>query len=306
MAAIVDLPYSNIALAVSALGQQRDRAVLVGSAATSDLTGRACNTVTTQWTDDSYALATGTARTLARAGKRSWYFVTADYAFGQAMQRDATAAVLAEGGTVLGSVRHPLPSPDMSGFMTQAMASRAQVIGLANVGADTTNAVKEAASFGLAQAGQQLAGFLVFINDVHALGLQTAQGLLVTSGYYWDQDDASRRFAERFRAQMGRPPAKPHAAVYASVRHWLRAVEATGSVSGEATTKAMKAQPAEYFGQTATIRPDGRVLYDLRLYQVKAPGESRGPWDYYREVAQLPRGEAFRPMADGGCALAKE
>ena len=303
VAAIADLPYSNVALAMSALGAERDRAVLIGSAATSDLTGRACNAVTTQWTDDSYMLATGTARTLAKAGRKTWFFVTADYAFGQAMQRDATAAIEAEGGTVLGAVRHPLPSPDMSSFMTQAIASRAQVIGLANVGADTTNAVREAASFGLRQGGQQLAGFLVFINDVHSLGLAAAQGLLVTSGYYWDANDASRAFAERFRSQMGRPPAKPHAAVYASVRHWLRAVDDTASVSGAVTTRAMNMTSAEYFGQTATVRADGRVLYDLQLYQVKTPAESRGPWDYYKPVATLPRDDTIRPLAEGGCKM---
>ncbi len=303
VAAFVDLPYSNVALAVSALGAERDRAVLIGSAATSDLTGRACNAVTTQWTDDTHMLAAGTARALVQAGQKTWYFLVADYAFGAAMQRDASQAVEAAGGQVLGSVKHPLMVADMSGFVAQAMASKAQVVGLAGVGADVTNAVKEASSFGLAKQGQRLAGLLVFINDIHALGLPTAQGLLVTSGYYWDADAPSRAFAERFRAQMGRPPAKTHAANYAAVRHWLRAVDGTGSVSGAVTTRAMKAAPAEYFGQAATLRPDGRVLYDLRLYQVKSPSESQGPWDYYKPVADLKSDQAVRPLAEGGCKM---
>ncbi len=177
------------------------------------------------------------------------------------------------------------------------------MVGLADVGGDTVNAIKQAAQFGIRQTGQQLAGLLVFINDVHALGLETAQGLLVTSGYYWDQNDPSRRFAERFRAKMARPPAKSQAAVYAALRHWLRAVDATESISGALTTKAMKARPADYFGQQATIRPDGRVMYDLMVYQVKAPAQSKAPWDYYKSVALLPKEEAFRPLVGGGCAL---
>ena len=303
--AIVDLPYTQVALAVADLGRQRDRAIMVGSATASDLTGKACNAVTTHWTDDTYALATGTARTLTRAGNKTWFFLTADYAFGLAMQRDATAAVEAEGGRVIGAARHPLASPDMSSFVNQAIASQAQVVGLADVGADTINAIKEAAYFGLMQSGQKLAGLLVFINDVHALGLETAQGLLVTSGFYWDQNDVTRRFADRFRAQVGRPPSKAQAAVYAATLHWLRAVARSGSVSGEVTTRAMKAVPADYFGQQATVEPNGRVLYDLVIYRVKSPADSRGPWDTYAEAAKLPRGEAFLPAAASDCPLAK-
>ncbi|MEO8714914.1 MAG: ABC transporter substrate-binding protein [Acetobacteraceae bacterium] len=303
--AVADLPFSQTALAISALGQQKDRAVLIGSGTTSDLTGKACNAVTTQWTDDTYALANGTARAVTRAGKKTWFFLTTDYAFGTAMQRDATQAVEAEGGTVVGAVRHPPFGSDLGAFISQAMASKAQVVGLANVGSDTTNSIKEAASFGLTRNGQVLAGLLVFINDVHALGLPVAQNLLITSGYYWNQNDASRRFADRFRARMGRPPSKSQAAVYASVVHWLKAVASTHSVSGEVTTRAMKAMPAEYLGQQATIRPDGRVLYDLALYQVKTPAESHGPWDYYKQVATLSRDEAFRPIAESGCPADK-
>lgn len=303
--AIVDLPYTQVALAVADLGRQRDRAVLVGSATASDLTGKACNAVTTHWTDDTYALAAGTARTLTRAGDKTWFFLTADYAFGLAMQRDATAAIEAEGGRVVGAARHPLASPDMSSFVNQAIASQAQIVGLANVGADTINAIKEAAAFGLVQNGQKLAGLLVFINDVHAMELETAQGLLVTSGFYWDQNDASRRFADRFRAQVGRPPSKAQAAVYAATLHWLRAVAQSGSVSGEATTRAMKSTPADYFGQQATIAANGRVLYDLAIYRVKRPAESHGPWDAYTELAPLPRDQAFRPATASECPLTR-
>lgn len=301
--AVVDLPYTQAALAISDLGRQRDRAVMIASAVASELTGKACNAVTTHWTDDTYALANGTARALTRTGKKTWFFLTSDYAFGIAMQRDATAAVEAEGGKVLGAVRHPLVSPDMSSFILQAASSHADVVGLANVGADTINSIKEAAAFGLSQNGQALAGLLVFVNDVHALGLPTAQGLLVTSGFYWDGNEPSRRFAERFRAAVGRPPSKAQAATYAAVRHWIKAATAANSVSGEAVTAAMKAMPADYFGQAATVRADGRVLYDITLYQVKTPGESRAPWDYYREVARLAPAEAFRPLAGSECPL---
>jgi len=303
--AIVDLPYTQVALAVADLGRQRDRAVLVGSATASDLTGKACNAVTTHWTDDTYALAAGTARTLTLAGDKTWFFLTADYAFGLAMQRDATAAIEAEGGRVVGAVRHPLASPDMSSFVNQAIASQAQIVGLANVGADTINAIKEAAAFGLVQNKQKLAGLLVFINDVHAMELETAQGLLVTSGFYWDRNDASRRFADRFRAQVGRPPSKAQAAVYAATLHWLRAVAQSGSVSGEATTRVMKSTPADYFGQQATIAANGRVLYDLAIYRVKRPAESKGPWDAYTELAPLPRDQAFRPATASECPLTR-
>jgi len=303
--AVVDIPFSQVALAISDLGAQRDRAVLVASAVVSDLTGRACNAVTTHWTDDSFALASGTARTITRGGKKTWFFLTSDYAFGTAMQRDATLAVTAEGGTVLGAARHPPQGPDMSSFVTQAMASKAQVVGLANVGGDTINSIREAASFGLTQSGQSLAGLLVFINDVHALGLKTAQGLLVTTGYYWDRDPATRAFAGRFQAQMGRPPSKAQAAVYAATKHWLKAVASSGEVGGAAVTTAMKAIPAEYFGASAPIRPDGRVLYDIALYQVKSPAESKGPWDYYNPVATLAAAEAFRPLANGACPFVK-
>lgn len=303
--AIVDLPYTQVALAVADLGRQRDRAVLVGSATASDLTGKACNAVTTHWTDDTYALAAGTARTLTLAGDKTWFFLTADYAFGLAMQRDATAAIEAEGGRVVGAVRHPLASPDMSSFVNQAIASQAQIVGLANVGADTINAIKEAAAFGLVQNKQKLAGLLVFINDVHAMELETAQGLLVTSGFYWDRNDASRRFADRFRAQVGRPPSKAQAAVYAATLHWLRAVAQSGSVSGEATTRAMKSTPADYFGQQATIAANGRVLDDLAIYRVKRPAESKGPWDAYTELAPLPRDQAFRPATASECPLTR-
>jgi branched-chain amino acid transport system substrate-binding protein len=303
VAVIVDLPFTQIALAVAGIAKERDRAVMVDAAASSDLTGPACSPVLTHWTDDTYALANGTARALTKAGGKNWFFITADYAFGQALQRDATAAITAEGGRVVGSVRHPLPSADMSSYITQAMSSGAQVVGLANVGTDTSNAIKQAAEFGLGQNGQKLAGLLVFINDVHALGLPAAQGLNVTSGFYWDRNDASRSFAERFRAQAGKAPSKSQAAVYASVRHWLRAVDKTDSISGVATTTAMKASPADYFGQMAKVREDGRVLYDLGLYQVKTPQESHGAWDYYRPVAQIPAAEAFRPLAEGGCPM---
>lgn len=299
--AIVDLPYSQIAIAVVEIAKQKDRAVLIGSGATSDLTGKFCSPVSTQWVDDTYSLTAGTAKALLRAGKKDWFFITADYALGTAMQRDATAAVESGGGRVLGSVKHPINSPDMASYLLQANASGAQVIGLANVSGDTINSIKQAGEFGMIEQGKTIAALIAFITDVHSLGLKTAHGLVVTEGFYWDSNDATRRFSERFRNITGKVPSKPQAAVYASIRHWLKAVEMSKSVSGAETTKTMRTIPAEYWGQTATIREDGRVLYDLTVYQVKSPAESKGPWDYYKPIATLGREQAFRSLADGGC-----
>nr|WP_157091665.1 ABC transporter substrate-binding protein [Methylobacterium nodulans] len=302
--AVADLPVTSVALAVLEIARDKKRTVLIAGAAASDLTGRACSPYSTHWADDSFALANGTATAVTKAGDRSWFFVTADYAFGHAMERDATAAVKAAGGTVKGSIRHPLAAPDFSSYLLQAQGSGAKVIGLASAGGDTINAIKQAAEFGIAGSGQRVAGFLVFLSDVHSLGLAVAQGLLVSTGFYWDQNDAARAFGKRFFAKTGRMPTKQQASVYASVTQYLKAVDEAGTDEAGAVNRVMRRLPVDYFGHPASIRPDGRVLYDLTLYEVKAPAESKAPYDYYKPIATIPAAEAFRSERDGGCVIA--
>ena len=306
VAAVVDVPNSAVALAVNQVMRDKDRAFLASSTATSDLTGKFCAPTTVQWTFDTWALANGTARALVQAGGDTWFFITADYAFGQALSRDAAALVTASGGTVVGEARHPLDTSDLSSFLLQAQTSGAKVIALANAGTDTSNAIKQAAEFGIGRDGKQrLAGLLVFLTDVDALGLQAAQGLVLTEAFYWDLNDATRAWSRRFAARMGgRMPTMNHAGVYSSVLAYLRAAKAADSVSGAKVVAQMGAAPINdpLFGPT-TIRRDGRAVHDMYLFQVKAPGESKGRWDYYKTVATIPAEQAFRPMAGGGCPL---
>ncbi|OYW98618.1 MAG: ABC transporter permease, partial [Rhizobiales bacterium 32-66-8] len=234
-----------------------------------------------------------------------WFFITADYAFGQALEKDTTAVVEAAGGEVLGAVRHPFPGTDFSSYLLQAQASGAQVIGLANAGGDTVNTIKQAAEFGITQAGQALAGLLIFITDINALGLETAQGLVLTESFYWDLNDETRAWSERFAAENGgKKPTMVQAGVYASVLHYLKAVQSTGGKETAALMAAMKATPTSdpLFGE-GMIRADGRKVHDMYLFEVKSPAESTGPWDYYNLLATIPAADAFRPLADGGCAL---
>jgi len=303
--AVTGLPTSSVALAAQEIARDKKKTALIAGGATSDLTGKACSPYSIHWADDTYALANGTARAVTRAGGKTWFFLTADYAFGHAMERDAASAINTSGGKVLGSVRHPFATSDFSSFLLQAQASGAQVIGLANVGGDTGNAIKQAAEFGIVDSGQKLAGFLVFISDIHALGLKLAKGLLVSTGFYWDQNDASRAFARRFFEKTGRMPTKEQASGYAAVTHYLKAVAASGTDDAARVNAQMRQLPVDYFGHSGSIRPDGRVLYDLTLYEVKAPEESKGPWDYYKPLATLPAAEVFRPMSEGGCPLVK-
>ena len=302
--AIVDLPLSSAALAVLEVARERRKTTLITAAATADFTGSKCSPYNVHWIDDSYSLAHATARAVVAAGGKTWFFVTADYVFGTAMQTDATAAVAAAGGTVLGSVRNPIGATDFSGFLLAASSSGANVIGLASVGGDTITAIKQAAEFGLGKAGQRLAGFLVFITDVHALGLEVAQGLYVSSGFYWDQNAAARAFSERFMRDRKAMPTKSQAATYAATLHWLKAVQAAGTTDGATVNQQMRAMSGDFFGKPVTIRTDGRALYDMDLYQVKAPAESRAPWDYYRLISTVPAADAFRPVAEGGCRIA--
>ncbi len=303
---IVDVPTSSVALAVNEIVRDKNKVFLVSGAAASDLTGPKCSPNTIHWTYDTWALANGTGSAIVKTGGNTWYFLTVDYAFGHALERDTAAVVEKSGGKVIGKVRHPFPASDFSSFLLQAQSSKAKIIGLANAGSDTINAIKQAAEFGIVKGGQNLAGLLVFITDVHALGLATAQGLIFTEAWYWDMNDANREFAKKFSAQYkGIHPSMVHAGVYSAVTHYLKAVEALKSdADGKAVVAKMKELPTEdkLFGK-GTVRPDGRKIHDMYLFEVKKPEESKYPWDYYKLRATIPAAEAFRPIKEGNCPL---
>jgi branched-chain amino acid transport system substrate-binding protein len=292
---------------VNQITKEKGRAFLVNGAASSDLTGKACSPNTVHWTYDTWMLANGTGSAIVKTGGDSWFFLTADYAFGHALERDTEAVVLKSGGKVLGKVRHPLNTQDFSSFLLQAQSSKAKIIGLANAGGDTTNSIKQAAEFGIVKGGQNLAGLLVFLTDIHALGLPTAQGLILTNTFYWDMNDQSRAFAKRFAERdKGIHPTMVHAGVYASVLHYLKAVEALKSDDGTKVIAKMKEMPTDdpLFGK-GTIRADGRKIHPAYLVEVKKPAESKGPWDYYKVRATIPAEQAFRPLNAGECPLVK-
>jgi len=304
---IVDVPNSGVALAVNQITRDKGKAFLVSGAATSDLTGKACSPNTVHWTYDTWMLANGTGSAIVKTGGDSWFFITADYAFGQALERDTEAVVLKNGGKVLGKVRAPLNTQDFSSFLLQAQASKAEIIGLANAGGDTINSIKQASEFGITKGGQNLAGLLVFISDVHGLGLDKAQGLIFTESFYWDLNDQTRAWTKRFAAANGgKYPTMVQAGVYASILHYLKAVEAAKTDEGIKVVEKMKAMPTDdpLFGK-GTVRSDGRVLHPAYLVEVKKPSESKGPYDYYKIRATIPADQAFRPLADGGCNMGK-
>ncbi len=302
--AIVDVPTSSAALAVNDIVRNENAVFLNSGAASSDLTGKACSPHTVHWTYDTWALANGTGSAMVEQGGDTWFFVTADYAFGHALERDTSAVVEAAGGEVVGTVRHPFPGQDFASFLLQAQSSGAEVIGLANAGGDTINAIKQAAEFGITQAGQSLAGLLIFITDVHALGLETAQGLVLTEAFYWDLNDQTREWSARFEEVEGDKPTMVHAGVYGAVLHYLKAVEATGTTDADPVMEWMKANPTSdpLFGE-GEVRTDGRHVHDMYLFRVKSPDQSEGAWDYYELVATIPAEEAFRPLEEGDCAL---
>jgi len=306
---IVDVPTSSAALAVNQVTKEKGKAFLVSGAATSDLTGKACSPNTIHWTYDTWMLANGTGAAIVKTGGDSWFFLTADYAFGHALERDTAAVVTKNGGKVLGSVRTPFPGTDFSSFLLQAQASKAKIIGLANAGGDTINSIKQAAEFGIVSAGQNLAGMLVFLTDVKALGLNTAQGLIFTTTYYWDRDDASRAFAKRFSAQAPRNnyPTMIHAGVYSSVLHYLKAVEAAKTDDGTKVIAKMKEMPTDdpLFGK-GSVRADGRKIHPAYLVEVKKPSESKGPWDLLKIRTTIAANDAFRPVDQGDCPLVKK
>ena len=302
---IVDVPNSGVALAVNQVVRDKGKVFINSGAASSDLTGAKCSPNTVHWTYDTWMLANGTGSAIVKRGGDSWFFLTADYAFGHALERDTEAVVLKSGGKVVGKVRVPLNTQDFSSFLLQAQASKAKIVGLANAGGDTINSIKQASEFGIVKGGQNLAGLLVFLSDVHGLGLDKAQGLILTTTFYWDMNDQTRAFAKRFgAANGGKMPTMVQAGVYAGVLHYLKAVAALKSDDGAKVVAKMKEMPTDdpLFGK-GTIRADGRKIHPAYLVEVKKPSESKGPYDYYKVRATIPANEAFRPIEQGDCPL---
>ena len=296
--AITDLPVTPVGIAVQQVAREKNRSVMINGAAVTEFTSKFCSPVSTHWADDTHALTAGTTGAVLRAGGKSWYFITVDFAFGTSVETLATSIIRAAGGQVLGAARYPLGTTDFSGQLLQAQASGAQVVGLASVGAEQVNLIKQAAEFGL-PLKQRLAGFLVYITDIHALGLTAAQNLVITSSFYWDQNELARSWSQRFFAERHAMPTREQASVYAATLHFLTAVAKAGTRDAVAVNKAMRALPVAYFGRPATVRGDGRVIYDLELWRVKTPADSKGPWDLYTPVAPIAAAEAFAPAAAG-------
>ncbi|MCG5235908.1 ABC transporter substrate-binding protein [Xanthobacter oligotrophicus] len=305
--AIMDVTTSSVALAVNDVTREKNRIFLVSGGGTSDLTGAKCSPNTVHWTYDTWALANGTGSAITKQGGSPWFFITADYAFGAALERDAAAAVKNAGGKVNGSVKHPLSATDFSSFLVQAQSSGAKVIGLANAGGDLINAIKQASEFGITQGGQSLAGLLIFSSDVKAMGLTAAQGLLLTEAFYWDLNDDTRAFSKRFAEKFGgKMPTSAQAGVYSSALHYLNAIKDAKTKDAPKVMEQMRATPIDdpLFGK-GEVRIDGRATHPMYLFKVKKPTESKGPWDLYEVVATIPAADAFRPLKDGGCPLVK-
>ncbi|MCK1480846.1 ABC transporter substrate-binding protein [Bradyrhizobium sp. 197] len=303
--AILDVPFSSVALAVQEVVRGTKTAFIASGPGTSLLTGGKCSPNTVHWTYDTWALAHGTALALLRAKKDTWFFVTADYAFGHALESDASEVVKSQGGRILGSVRHPTDASDFSSFLLQAQASKAKIVALANAAGDTVNSVKQASEFGLQAGGQELAALLMQVTDVNAIGLSIAKGLYLTEGFYWDANDGTRKFADRFAAQMkGKRPTAIQAGVYAGTLHYLRAAAAADSSDAQTVVAKMKELPSKdpLFGE-GKVRRDGRHVHNMYLFQVKTPAESKAPWDFYKLVETIPAAEAFRPIELGGCPM---
>ena len=303
---ITELTTSSVALAVQELSKEKKKIDIVVGAATSRLTGDACTPYGFHWAYDTHALAVGTGGALAKAGGDTWFFMTADYAFGYALEKDTSEIVAQNGGKVLGSVRIPLNSSDFSSFLLQAQSSKAKIIGLANAGLDTTNSIKQAAEFGIVKGGQKLAGLLLTLAEVHGLGLEAAQGLVLTEGYYWDRDDKSREFADRYFKRTGRMPSMIQAGTYSATLSYLKAVKAANTKDSDAVAKKLKELPVDdQFAQGGKVLENGRMVHDLYLFEVKKPSESKKPWDYYKQLAVVPGDKAFPSAKDSGCPLTK-
>jgi branched-chain amino acid transport system substrate-binding protein len=305
---IIDLPNTAVCLAVQKICQDKNRIDIISTGASVILTNENCSPTGFHWTYDNYALAKGTGLALVKDGGDSWFFLTADYAFGHDLEKSTAAAVTKAGGKVLGQVRHPFPNNDFSSFLLQAQASKAKVIGLANAGGDTVNAIKQAAEFGITQAGQRLAGLLVFISDVHSLGLKTAQGLVVTTGFYWDFNDETRAWSKRWSARMkGRMPTMSQAGCYSGAMHYLKAIQAAGTDEAKAVSAKMREMPVnDFFAKNGKVRQDGRMVHDMYLAQVKKPDESKYPWDYYKILRVIPGDEAYKPLEETLCPYLKK
>ncbi|NEW88254.1 ABC transporter permease [Rhodopseudomonas sp. WA056] len=302
---ITELTTSSVALAIQDLSKEKKKIDIVVGAATSRITGDACQPYGFHWAFDTHALAVGTGGALVKAGGDSWFFLTADYAFGYALEKDTSEIVLASGGKVLGSVRHPLNSSDFSSFLLQAQASKAKVVGLANAGLDTANSIKQAAEFGIVAGGQKLAGLLMTIAEVNGLGLKAAQGLVLTEAYYWDRDDKSRQFAERFFKRTNRMPSMIQAGTYSATLSYLKAVKAAGTKDTDAVAKKLKELPVDDAFASGKVLANGRFVHDMYLFEVKKPEESKKPWDYYKLLATVPGDKAFPTAAESGCPLTK-
>jgi branched-chain amino acid transport system substrate-binding protein len=309
--AIVDVPNSGVALAANNVIKEKNGVYINSGAATSDLTNAQCSPNTVHWTYDTYMLAHATGQALVKAGGDTWFFLTADYAFGAALERDTTAVVLANGGKVVGGVKHPLNTADFSSFLLQAQASKAKIIGLANAGGDTTNTIKQAAEFGIVKGGQKLAALLLFITDVKAIGLETAEGLNFTETFYWDMNDKTREFSKKFATRMknGAPPTMVQAGVYAGLIHYFKALDALGGNphDGVKVVEKMKSIPTEdpLFGK-GEIQPNGRTIHSAYLFEVKKPSESKAPWDFYKLIGTVPGDQAFTPLSESKCAMLKK
>lgn len=303
---ITDVVTTPVALAVMKVGKEKDRLIMPSATASSSVTNENCNDVTIHYTYDTNALANGTAKAVTQQGGKTWFFLTADYAFGHAIEKDSSAVVTANGGKVLGAVRHPFPGSDFSSFLLKAQASGAQVIGLANAGSDTANAIKQAAEFGITPK-QSLAGLLMFISDVHSLGLKNTQGMYLTTGFYWDRNDETRAWSKRFFELHKRMPTMVHAGQYSSIYQYLKAVKAAGTDDTKKVIAQMKKTPInDFFAKNGVIREDGRMVHDMYLVQVKKPSESKYPWDYYTVKATIPGEEAFQSLKDSRCPLVKK
>jgi branched-chain amino acid transport system substrate-binding protein len=303
---IIDMPTSATALAGMELSKQFEKIMIITDAASSDITGKSCSPYTAHWTYDTYANAHTVGSAIVKNGGDSWFFITADYVFGHSVERDTAEVVKAAGGKVLGSVRHPLNTPDFSSYLLQAQSSKAKIIGLANGGGDTINAIKQAGEFGIVAGGQNLAAIVMFISDVHSLGLKLAQGLIITEAYYWDLNDRTRVFGKRFFERMKRMPTMNQAATYSATLHYLKAVQAAGTRETKPVMAKMRATPVrDAFTDNGVLREDGRMVHSMFLFEVKKPEESKAPWDYYKVIAEVPGDQAFRPINEGNCPLVK-
>ncbi|WP_315754181.1 MULTISPECIES: ABC transporter substrate-binding protein [unclassified Bradyrhizobium] len=304
---IIDMPTSATALAGMEMSKQFEKLMIVTDAASSDITGKSCSPYTVHWTYDTYGNAHTVGSAIVKNGGNTWFFITADYLFGHSIERDTGDVVRAAGGTVVGSARHPLNNQDFSSFLLQAQASKAKIIGMANGGGDTINTIKQAAEFGIVAGGQNLAGIVMFISDIHSLGLKLAQGLIITEAYYWDLNDRSRAFGKKFFERMKRMPTMNQAATYSATLHYLNAVKAAGSRDTKPVLAKMRETPVrDAFTDNGVVREDGRMVHSMFLFEVKKPEESKGPWDYYKVLAEVPGDQVFRPMKDGNCPYVKQ